>query len=134
MKCGSCGQDILQAHPEMCPYCHSKNLISEETASHEAEQLEKAGKYEEAALTYEKLDLWDEAKRCRLQAKKKHLGPAKPKVAGIETVTLKCPNCGTPQPFDSKSSEGTCKRCGTSYRVPEKVLEMHLFEADTKER
>lgn len=130
MKCGNCGQDILQAHPVMCPYCHSKNLISDEIASREADQLAKAGKYEEAALTYEKLDSWDEAKNCRLQAKKKHLGPAKLKVASIETVTLKCPHCGTSQPVNSKSPEETCKRCGTTYRIPEKVREMHLFETD----
>ena len=59
MKCGNCGQDILQVHPEICPYCKSKNLISDEDASkeiQEIERLQKAGRYEDAALKYEKLD------------------------------------------------------------------------------
>jgi len=30
MKCADCHQDILQVKPEMCPYCRSKNLVSDE--------------------------------------------------------------------------------------------------------
>ncbi|MFA5366005.1 MAG: hypothetical protein WC325_12550 [Candidatus Bathyarchaeia archaeon] len=38
MICADCHQDIMQRNPEMCPYCHSKNLISEEKFA----ELEKA--------------------------------------------------------------------------------------------
>lgn len=124
MKCADCGQDILQAHPEMCPYCKSKNLISEEDNSKEiqsAEQLAKAGRYEDAALKYERLDLWDKAKSCRAVAKKKHAVPSDLQEGKVETVTLACPHCGNSQPVSSKSAEETCSHCGTTYLVPEKI-------------
>ena len=127
MKCGDCGQDILQAHPEMCPYCRSKNLISEEDASkeiHEAERLAKAGRYEDAALRYEKLDLWKEAKDCRMLAKKKRVAPGDFQVGKVGNVNMLCPHCGTSQSVDSKSNEEICSHCGTTYLIPQKVLEL----------
>jgi DNA-directed RNA polymerase subunit RPC12/RpoP len=127
MKCGDCGQDILQARPEMCPYCRSKNLISEEDASkeiHEAERIAKAGRYEDAALRYEKLDLWKEAKDCRMLAKKKRIAPGDLQVGKVGTVNVLCPHCGTSQSVNSKSNEVTCSHCGTTYLVPENVREL----------
>ncbi len=135
MKCGDCGQDILQAHPEMCPYCRSKNLVSEEDESkeiHEAERLAKAGRYEDAALRYEKLDLWNQAKSCRLLAKKKHAASGTLQVGRVGTVNILCPHCDSSQSIDSKSKEETCTRCGTTYLVPEKVIEMLQFEDTAK--
>jgi ribosomal protein S27AE len=127
MKCGDCGQDILQAHPEMCPYCRSKNLISEEQASKEIkaiEQLEKAGRYEDAALRYEKLELWDKARQCRNAARKKGKTRATSKTGKIGTINLVCPQCGESQPLSSKTAELICGRCGTTYLVPEQALEL----------
>lgn len=127
MKCGDCGQDILQSHPEMCPYCRSKNLVSEEDASREireAEKLAKSGRYEDAALRYENLDLWKEAKDCRVLARKKHISLGPLKMGKFGTVNLLCPHCGTSQPVDLKSKEQTCNHCGTLYLVPEKVYEL----------
>jgi ribosomal protein S27E/DNA-directed RNA polymerase subunit RPC12/RpoP len=127
MKCADCGQDILQAHPEMCPYCKSKNLISEEDNSKEiqnAEQLAKAGRYEDAALKYEKLDMWDKAKSCRAVARKKHTGSSDLQEGKIETVTLTCPHCGNSQPISSKSTEEICTQCGTTYLIPEKIKDL----------
>ena len=134
MKCGNCGQDILQTHPEMCPYCHSKNLISDETASQEAEQLAKAGQYEEAALAYERFDMWDEAKNCRLLARRKHAAPADFQVAAIEKITLKCPHCGFSQTLASRAPEETCDRCGTTYKIPEYIQKIPDFETSAKKR
>ena len=127
MKCGDCGQDILQAHPEMCPYCKSKKLISEEDNSKEtqaAEQLAKAGRYEDAALKYERLDLWDKAKSCRAQAKKKHAGRAELQEGKVEAITLACPHCGSSQPVNLNSVEETCSHCGTTYLIPEKIKDL----------
>jgi DNA-directed RNA polymerase subunit RPC12/RpoP/ribosomal protein S27E len=127
MKCGDCGQDILQAHPEMCPYCKSKHLISDEEAPkqiHEAEQLAKAGRYEDAALSYERLDLWNKAKECRAVAKKKHSSPIDLQVGKVETISLLCPHCGSSQPANSKSAQETCNRCGTIYLIPEKIMDL----------
>ena len=49
MKCADCHQDILQAHPEMCPYCRSKNLVSDKKFNEFAEihpqnEIKKLGK------------------------------------------------------------------------------------------
>ncbi len=129
MKCGDCGQDILQVHPEMCPYCRSKNLIDEENLTQQIEDTEalaKAGRYEEAALRFEKLDLWDKAKFCRMQAKKKHADLPQLEEAKVESVSLMCPHCGAVQAVASKSDEEMCNRCGTTYQVPKSVLELAL--------
>ena len=131
MKCGNCGQDILQTHPEICPYCKSKNLISEEDASkeiHEIEQLQKAGRYEEAALGYEKLDLWDKAKECRKTAKKNREGSADLETGRIGTITMVCPHCGASQPVDLKMKKETCSRCGTTFIIPNKIRELIAFD------
>ncbi len=131
MKCGDCGQDILQANPELCPYCRSRNLISEEDASKEAKDIErlvKAGRYEEAALKYEKLDLWDKAKDCRMHAKKNRAGLANLETGKVGTINLVCPHCNASQPVALKSGEETCSRCGTSYKIPDKVRELIAFD------
>ncbi len=127
MKCGDCGQDILQVHPEMCPYCKSKNLVSEEEAEKEIgaiEHLVKAGRYEDAARKYDKLELWDKARECRKLAKKKSSGSAHLETGKIGEISVVCPNCGESQPANSNNKELTCARCGTSFLVPEKVLEL----------
>ncbi len=126
MKCGDCGQEILQADPAMCPYCRSKNLISEEDetkARKEIDRLAKAGNYEEAALKYEKMELWDKAKECRIMAKKKQQkGAAKIEAGKVVAVTLSCPHCSAEQPFAGKAQEEMCSRCGTTYRVPKNAV------------
>jgi hypothetical protein len=131
MKCRDCGQDILQAHPERCPYCRSKNLISEEDASKEideARQLSKSGRYEDAAVKFDKLEMWSEAKECRRQARKKRSGAAHLESGKVGTVTVLCPNCGASQPVTSKSTEETCSRCGTVYAVPNAVFDLLTFD------
>ncbi len=131
MKCGNCGQDILQVHPEMCPYCRSKNLISDEDSElkmQEIEKLQKAGKYEDAALMFEELDMWDKAKECRKTAKKKHIGSFNLETGKVGTVNMICPHCHATQTITAKSNEATCNRCGTSYLIPEKVLELATFD------
>ncbi len=131
MKCADCGQEILQAHPELCPYCKSKNLISEEDTSklaQEANQMAKGGRFEEAALSFEKLEMWKEAKDCRLQARKKHKGLTKPLTGKIGSVSVICPHCGASQAVNLKSSEETCNRCGTTYLIPKEALGLEVFE------
>jgi DNA-directed RNA polymerase subunit RPC12/RpoP len=131
MKCKDCGQDILQAHPQMCPYCRSKNLISEEDAPreiHEAEQLAKAGRYEDAALKFEKLDLWDKAKECRILAKRKHARSADLPTGKVGSVSIVCPHCGASKAVNPKLDEEMCSRCGTTYMIPSKVRDLVAFE------
>ena len=128
MKCGNCGQDILQEHPEMCPYCKSRNLISEEETNKEIEAIEhlaKTGRYEDAARKYDKLEEWDKAKECRKLARRKsHPGAASLETGKIGTINVVCPNCGESQPANSKSKELLCNRCGTGFLIPEKILEL----------
>ena len=117
MKCADCSEEILQKNPEKCPYCGSTNLVSIKdivpTVTAEIENLKKAGKFEEAALKYEELDMYDKAEECR------NLNLGK-----VTAVSMKCPHCGETQPLTSKISAVKCKRCGKNYGVPKKVLDL----------
>ena len=117
MRCANCREDILQKDPEKCPYCGSTNLLSEkETLEHliaEVEKLKKAGEYEEAALRYEELEMWDKAKKIR------ELNMGK-----ISAIHLDCPHCGVSQPLSSKNNQVKCKHCGKNYVISKKVLEL----------
>jgi ribosomal protein S27E len=111
----------------MCPYCRSKNLISDKDELLEAERLAKAGQYEEAALAYEKIDRWDDARDCRKKSRK-NKASSKIEMGKIAEVKVMCPHCSTAQPVNSKSEEIACTHCGTVFRIPEKVLELANFE------
>jgi transposase-like protein len=117
MKCADCREEILQKNPEKCPYCGSTNLISKRdeipTVLAEIKKLKKAGKYEDAALKYEELEMWDKAKEIR----KLNMGK-------ISTITMECPHCGASQPLSSKNNTVTCKHCKKNYNIPRKVLEL----------
>jgi transposase-like protein len=117
MKCADCREEILQKNPEKCPYCGSTNLISKEdevpNVLAEIKQLKKAGKYEEAALRYEELEMWDKAKEIR----KLNMGK-------ISAITIECPHCGATQPLSSKNIMVTCEHCKKNYTIPKKVLEL----------
>ena len=117
MKCADCGEEILQRNPQKCPYCGSTNLLSIKdiipAVVAEIDKLKKAGKFEEAALKYEELEMYDKAKECR----KLNMGKA-------TAVTMKCPHCGATQPLSSKNNSVKCKRCSKNYGIPKKVLEL----------
>ena len=117
MKCADCQEEILQKDPQKCPYCGSTNLISKEDEVPiilaEIEKLKKAGKYEEAALKYEELEMWDKAKETR------ELNMGK-----VSSINMECPHCGASQPLSSKSNNVTCKHCGKNYVIPKKILDL----------
>jgi len=117
MKCADCREEILQKNPQKCPYCGSRKFVSKEDEIQgilaEIKILEKAGKYEEAAMKFEELEMWDRAKEIR------DLNMGK-----IGAVNIVCPHCGDSQQFSSKSSEVKCISCGKTYVVPKKVLEL----------
>ncbi|MCW4018711.1 MAG: hypothetical protein NWF00_08575 [Candidatus Bathyarchaeota archaeon] len=130
MKCGDCGQEILQEKPEMCPYCRSRKLISEEDNQKEIREIEKlvkAGRFEEAALKYEKMEMWNEAKGCRKQDRKKHAAHAR-ETGKVEAISVLCPHCSESQSINSKVKEAICNRCGTTYKIPSRALELLTFE------
>jgi Zn finger protein HypA/HybF involved in hydrogenase expression len=117
MKCADCREEILQKNPQKCPYCGSTNLISKKDEIPKVlakiDKLKKAGKYEEAALKYEELDMLDKAKETR----KLNMGK-------VNAITMECPHCGTSQPLSSKNSQVTCKHCKKTYVISKKVLEL----------
>ena len=117
IRCGNCREEILQKDPNKCPYCGSTNLVSIEDVVPEVlaeiEKLKKAGKYEEAALKYEELEMWDKAKEIR-----------NVNMGRVSTINMECPHCGASQPLSSKSNEVTCKHCGKNYIIPKKVLDI----------
>ena len=117
MRCADCREEILQKDPQKCPYCGSRKFVSKEDEVPgilaEIKELEKAGQYEEAALKYEELEMWDKAKEIRDL-----------NVGKVGSVNITCPHCGDSQPFSSKSNEVKCKQCGKNYAIPKKVLEL----------
>jgi DNA-directed RNA polymerase subunit RPC12/RpoP len=117
MKCADCGEEILQKNPQKCPYCGSNNLLSMKdivpTVIAEIEKLKKTGKYEEAALKYEEIDMLDKAEECR----KRNMGK-------VSEITIECPHCGESQLLSSKDNAVKCKHCGKNYGIPKKVLEL----------
>jgi transposase-like protein len=116
-RCGNCHEEILQKNPEKCPYCGSTNLVSTEEVIPEVlveiEELKRAGKYEDAALKYEEIEMWDKAEDIR-----------KFNVGKVCAITLECPYCGASQVFSSKSNNVKCKNCGKNYAVPKKVIDL----------
>ena len=117
MKCADCGEEILQKDPQKCPYCGSTNLVSMKDLMPkilpEIEKLKKAGKYEEAALRYEEIEMLDKAEECR------NINTGK-----VSKISIECPHCGESQPLSSKDNQVTCKHCGKNYIIPQKVLEL----------
>ena len=117
MKCADCREEILQKAPQKCPYCGSTNLISKkddvQNTLAEIERLKKTGKYEEAALKYEELEMWDMAREIR------NINMGK-----VSTINMNCPNCSASQPLSSKSNEVKCKHCGKKYKIPKEVLDI----------
>jgi uncharacterized Zn-finger protein len=128
MKCADCREEILQKNPKICPYCGSINLISDEddiqNTIAEIEKLKRAGRYEEAALKFEELEMWDEAGECRRLAKTNYVISANLNIGKISTISMECPHCGASQPVSSKNNEVTCKYCGKNYIIPKKVLDL----------
>ena len=117
MKCADCKEEIMQKNPQKCPYCGSTKFVSKQDELPrilaQIKELKKAGKYEEAALKYEELEMWDKAKEIR------ELNMAK-----ISTINMKCPHCGASQAIATKSNDVKCKSCGKSYVIPKKVLDL----------
>jgi transposase-like protein len=119
MKCADCREEIMQKNPQKCPYCGSTKFVSEKdevpSILAEIKELKKAGKYEEAALKYEELEMWDKAKEIR------ELNMGK-----VTTINMECPHCGASQPLSSKNKNNqvTCIHCGKNYIIPKKVLEL----------
>jgi primosomal protein N' len=116
-RCGNCREEILQKNPQKCPYCGSTNLVSTEEVIPEVlaeiEELERAGKYEDAASKYEEIEMLDKAEEIR-----------KSNVGKVTAITMECPHCGASQVFSSKSSKIKCKNCGKNYAIPKKVTEL----------
>ena len=117
MKCAVCKEEIMQKDPQKCPYCGSTKFISKKdeipSVLAEIRELKKVGKYEEAALKYEEIEMLDKAKEIR------ELNMGK-----ISTINMECPHCGVSQPLTSKTNEVKCKHCGKNYTIPEKVQDL----------
>jgi len=128
MKCADCGEEILQKNPWKCPYCGSANLISKKdvvsNSVAEIEKLEKAGRYEAAALSYEELEMLDKAKECRRMAETSHAISAKIKTGKVSTISIECPYCRASQQLSSKNNKVKCRHCGKKYLIPKKVLRL----------
>ena len=125
MKCPVCKEEILQSNATMCPYCGSKDLLSNEPViQDEIEKLVRAGRYEDAALKYEEMEMWDKAGECRRNAKTNYVVTANVSIGKVGSISMDCPHCGASQPIASKSNEVKCQYCGKNYIIPKKVLDL----------
>jgi len=132
MKCLDCQEEILAEDAEMCPYCFSKNLASDEVVTEiertkmlkEAKNFELAGRYEDAALIYERMEMWEEAGEVRRNSRTNYVISANVNIAKIGTISMECPHCSASQPITSKSNEVTCTYCKKNYVIPKKILEL----------
>jgi uncharacterized Zn-finger protein len=126
MKCTSCREVILQENPTKCPYCGCTTLLPEEEYMPymiaEIEKLERAGRYEDAALMYEEMEMFDEAGEVRRRGKTNYVISANINIGKVGTISMECPFCGASQPLSSKKNEVTCKYCGKNYIIPKNVL------------
>lgn len=94
VKCTNCHEEILQENPTVCPYCGSKVFISDEEIRgqeiEEIKQLERVGRFEEAAQRYEKLEMWDEAGEARRMAKTNYVVSANLNIGKIGAISMEC--------------------------------------------
>jgi hypothetical protein len=121
MKCGNCHYDFLQPKPVICPRCGSKDIVSDEQL---IERLLKSGRFEDAALEYEELQMWDKAGDCRRMGKTNYVISASVSIGKVGSISMQCPHCGASQPLASKSNEVVCSYCQKSYIIPKNVLDL----------
>ncbi len=88
------------------------------------ENLETAGRYEEAAVVYDELEMYEKAGECRRLSKTSYQISTIFSMGKDGTLSVSCPNCGSPHIVDSKSNLVTCKHCGNNYIIPKKILDM----------
>jgi uncharacterized Zn-finger protein len=133
MKCLNCKTDILAKDAELCPYCGSYNIVPDDQVPPDApdseildkiDKLERAERFEDAALLYEELEMWDKAGETRRKARTNYVISANLKIAGLNSISVNCPNCGASQPVESKSNEVICSYCKKKYIIPKKILEL----------
>ena len=120
MRCAKCGYDFIQRNPEMCPSCGGKEIVTEEQL---IELYLKSERYEDAALLYEEMEMFDKAEQCRKKANPNYVTPKSP-LGKISAIDLECPHCKNVQPLTSRKNEVICTKCNKKYAVPEKAFEL----------
>ena len=126
--CKECKEEIMSNNPEMCPYCFSTNLMTEEDMKslklENIAKLEKAGRFEEAAIIYEQLGMREKAGNSRRKGKIKPGVSANLKIGKIDSISMNCPYCNASQPLESKTSKVFCSYCKKQYIIPKKVRDL----------
>ena len=90
-----------------------------------AEDLVRAGRFEEAAQEYERLGDLDKAGECRRMDRTTYVVSANVHVGKDGAINISCPHCGASQPITSKqTNEVTCAYCSKRYVIPEKILKL----------
>jgi Zn finger protein HypA/HybF involved in hydrogenase expression len=128
MRCLNCKEEILASTCAVCPYCGSHRVASKEqyilTVLEGIQKMESAGRFEDAALAYEELEMWDKAGESRRRAKTNYTVTASVSIGKVATINLECPHCNASQPISSKSNQVTCQYCGKNYVIPKRILEL----------
>ena len=118
----------LKAEQQLAAEREQQHLKEEEerrrlAVKQNAENLMKAGRYEEAAKLFDQLQMWDEAGECRRLDRTSYVVAADVHV-GKDGISVNCPHCGSSERLESKVSEVTCRHCARKYFLPKKILDM----------
>ncbi len=89
-----------------------------------AKNMEISGRYEEAALSYDELEMYEKAGECRRLARTSYQISTAFSMGKDGAISVNCPNCGSPHAVESKLNMVTCKHCGHNYIIPKKVLDL----------
>jgi hypothetical protein len=121
-------ENRLKAEQELAAEREQQRLRMEEerrriAMKQDADNLMKAGRYEDAAKLFEQLGMWNEAGECRRLARTTYVVAADVRV-GKDGISVNCPHCGSSERLESKASEVTCRHCGRTYYIPKKILDM----------
>ena len=127
------GIDAFFTEAEKCTYFTDEEIESERKT---VENLEKAGRYEEAAQEYEKLGMLEKAGQLRRKGKEITVLPVDVKTLikqladRGQTLTYHCCHCGAPLKIGTETSDvlKSCPNCGYSLEVIDlaKLIKQHL--------
>ena len=118
---------------EKCAHYKEEEIDSEQKA---VENLEKAGRYEEAAQEWEKLGMLERAEHIR--QKQEEMTALRDNLNSLirqlvdrgQTLTYHCCHCGTPLEVGAKSEEALkiCPNCGYSLEAIDmaKLINQHM--------
>ncbi len=105
MRCANDGWVFYTENPAACPRCGKRDFVPD---NYFIEVYLKSGKYEDAALEYEKIKLYDLASECRKMGRNK-------------TFPLSTLTCGDCQKKILQPQPSNCPYCGSKNVLTKRI-------------